>query len=762
MYRRVLKKLLLVWQHLVICFFFTISCYASQDGGGQAIVEPDTAVVGVRGTWVVKYVVETDSIQIGGGIKVSFLKGFGEPQVIKADSNYYLFAMSSRNDANVVIDTIRKRDQAVPWQYEKLGSIVSIKTAGTLYRSDTIYLVYERFFPPRASYSGEKVLVASDVDGNGTYSELKNLPTIDIKPRNPYAIKIISQSQQVVGLPNSSTVVCYDTYGNIAYNFEGLVRFTSTDPLAILPSDYRFTISDSGSRRFPITLNTKGVQKVIVNVRGWTPADRWESESNPIIVFDSLPTQKIYWGDLHSHSKASNDGAVGNNSFDYALRGSALDFYAQTDHCTWFDNGGIIDEEWEELKHNIKKYHVPGQFVTILGYEFSAREPYGHHNVYFDVQDENIDLVPIFRLRNYRNTINLWAVLDSQLLPGVRAMTIPHHTGIIFRDGSSPTVSFTKEYSNDKYRRTIEIFSEHGSSEYYAPSQPLSYENITNYDRRSNNGPFYARDAWAKGNLLGVIASTDDHNSRPGYRGKGLVAVYATALERSSIFDALVHRNSYGTTGERIILEFSINGNIMGSEVFLGENDTPVIHVAVHGTNQIEEVEIMKWDSINGEYDKDGHPMFEIFMNYTVLSDNFDVTISDNNFTGSGLFYVRVKQKSTTSFESRAWSSPIWIHKGVTNVNIPPTVPQEMYLLQNYPNPFNPETRIDYGLPFDDYVELTVYDLLGKKVFTLVDKFQRRGNYTIPLTSNGLSSGIYIYTLKTKHKELSKKMLIIR
>jgi len=110
-------------------------------------------------------------------------------------------------------------------------------------------------------------------------------------------------------------------------------------------------------------------------------------------------------------------------------------------------------------------------------------------------------------------------------------------------------------------------------------------------------------------------------------------------------------------------------------------------------------------------------------------------------------------------------------------------VPNKFILYQNYPNPFNTATTIKYSLPSNvrrktkdgfipsgvggENVTLKVYDILGKKVATLINKKQKPGEYQIifdisslPAGSYGLSSGIYYYRLITKNFIQTKKMIL--
>ena len=73
--------------------------------------------------------------------------------------------------------------------------------------------------------------------------------------------------------------------------------------------------------------------------------------------------------------------------------------------------------------------------------------------------------------------------------------------------------------------------------------------------------------------------------------------------------------------------------------------------------------------------------------------------------------------------------------------------PERFALKQNYPNPFNPKTMISYQLAINSDVDLSIYNLLGQKVITLVNKKQSAGKYTVQWDATGFASGIYLYRI---------------
>src|SRR4030095_1026330 len=103
------------------------------------------------------------------------------------------------------------------------------------------------------------------------------------------------------------------------------------------------------------------------------------------------------------------------------------------------------------------------------------------------------------------------------------------------------------------------------------------------------------------------------------------------------------------------------------------------------------------------------------------------------------------------------------IPSGLTAIEPTGTViPQDYFINQNYPNPFNPSTKIKFGLPENNNVKLTVYDVLGKEVSLLVNEFRQSGTYEIDFDGTNLPSGLYFYKLEAGEFTQTKKMLLIK
>jgi|WetSurMetagenome_2_1015567.scaffolds.fasta_scaffold18299_2 hypothetical protein len=89
-------------------------------------------------------------------------------------------------------------------------------------------------------------------------------------------------------------------------------------------------------------------------------------------------------------------------------------------------------------------------------------------------------------------------------------------------------------------------------------------------------------------------------------------------------------------------------------------------------------------------------------------------------------------------------------------------VPTFFSLQQNYPNPFNPSTIIRFQIKDSRFVKLIVYDMLGKKVATLVNEKLKAGEYEVTFDGSDLSSGIFFYQLETGNFSEVKKMILIK
>jgi hypothetical protein len=96
------------------------------------------------------------------------------------------------------------------------------------------------------------------------------------------------------------------------------------------------------------------------------------------------------------------------------------------------------------------------------------------------------------------------------------------------------------------------------------------------------------------------------------------------------------------------------------------------------------------------------------------------------------------------------------------NMTITTQVPKEFALYQNFPNPFNPSTTIKFDLPKDENVSLTLYNLLGQQVATLVNERRTAGRYNVQWNAQGVASGVYIYRIAAGDFIQTRKLMLLK
>ncbi len=150
-----------------------------------------------------------------------------------------------------------------------------------------------------------------------------------------------------------------------------------------------------------------------------------------------------------------------------------------------------------------------------------------------------------------------------------------------------------------------------------------------------------------------------------------------------------------------------------------------------------------------------------IELNFKTLSSDTTITVFNN--AQEEYFYITLNEAPLSfSFDP---NNKILKHiYAITDVIDFEEIPSEFSLEQNYPNPFNPSTTINFGLPADLHVKLELFNILGEKVATLIDKEMKRGNHNYQLSTVNyqLPSGIYFYKLQSGSFMESKKMILLK
>jgi hypothetical protein len=129
-------------------------------------------------------------------------------------------------------------------------------------------------------------------------------------------------------------------------------------------------------------------------------------------------------------------------------------------------------------------------------------------------------------------------------------------------------------------------------------------------------------------------------------------------------------------------------------------------------------------------------------------------TFEDKNLQ-TGKYQYRLKQTDNNG------NFAYFALNGIAEVGIP----AKFDISQNYPNPFNPVTKINFDLPEDTKVNITVFDLTGREIKTIVNEFRTAGYYTVQFDASGVSSGVYFYRIMTGGSNkfvMTKKLVVVK
>ncbi len=128
---------------------------------------------------------------------------------------------------------------------------------------------------------------------------------------------------------------------------------------------------------------------------------------------------------------------------------------------------------------------------------------------------------------------------------------------------------------------------------------------------------------------------------------------------------------------------------------------------------------------------------------------NGGTTISGNNNRIAGTLgqnLIGVSSNANNTSNAGFWYQTTDFVTSVEQIEAD-LLPGEFRLEQNYPNPFNPSTTIQFAVPFQSKVKITLFDLLGREVTTFVDEEYKPGEYKLVFEAEGLASGIYFYRI---------------
>lgn len=290
--------------------------------------------------------------------------------------------------------------------------------------------------------------------------------------------------------------------------------------------------------------------------------------------------RELYFGDLHNHNVVGYAKGSLERSFDIARE--HLDFFAFAGHAQWHDMptmpegkhmkwvDGLAEHQrnWPRVKAMVRAADEPGSFAAFAGYEWHS-SAYGDYCVLYP-HDEG-ELI-------FADSVDELA----QRVTALGGILIPHHA------------AYARDWRGLDWRRfpahacpVAEVFSEHGACFDDRGLHPMIRHSNGG---RSTDGTILH--ALSQGLRFGLVASTDDHFGYPGGYGEGLAAVWAAGLTRGAIWEALLARRTYAVTGDRISLDYALNGAPMGSEVTAKARRELTVHI--EAMDEIAEVAIIR------------------------------------------------------------------------------------------------------------------------------------------------------------------------
>ena len=621
---------------------------------GRWSIEPGAAVAGEEETFTLGFVAGSDGIAAGESRSLyqTALDGshgrnmpyayWSAWQVGDPDEPGYLSV--SRAPAGVELQLrVVEQPEGGPMTQVSGGRLELILDVieGALAPGDTVELIWgegDTVIAPLQARRHAFPHPASENDPSPDYPglSLARSPGVRIQGGEPAALHVAVRGGAgvAVGDPVIVHVVVLDRVGNPTPDEVGPLIVETDDPGAVHPGTLDIA-EGATSATFEVRFDTAGLHRV-------TLSGEVGGSSGWVRVEEFAPDETLLFGDFHGHSMASDGIWPWEETYRHADRVAGLDFCGLTDH-----GERLTTAEWEAAVARAAALDRPG-FLVLAGYEWTSRE--AKHRCVYATSDEPPEVVRSGNFEYQGDTVE--AVQEFWDGVGEGAFSIAHHPGSLV----GPEHGWLDH--DEVLEPVVEIYSKHGSSECLA-CQPAI---LPDWAWGEGN---YVQDGLAMGLRFGFVAGSDGHETPLGglapdhrdvfdpddhgmmvWRG-GLTAVWAQDLGRDPLFDALRARRCYATTGARILLELTVDGAPMGSELTL--DGPPTFGIAVGGTAEIGVLELVRHTASTG---------WTTPLSLDPEGDRFEVTWTDETLEDeAAVYYLRIIQEDG----HHAWSSPIWL-----------------------------------------------------------------------------------------------------
>lgn len=489
-------------------------------------------------------------------------------------------------------------------------------------------------------------LLYIDAKGNGNYSD-PEVFTLDIKGNKLDRIRIIVPSFTAKNKRFDIVIRFEDVYGN-------LTSFAPEETLVELSYNqlrdnlnWKLFVPETGFVTLP-NFYFNDVGFYTIQLKNLHTGDIYYS--SPIQCFAVDPGH-LLWGLLHGESDRFDSNDNIENCVRHMRDEVALGFFASS---PFESQQETPNEVWKVVSQNIQEFNEPDRFITYLGCQWQGESSKEGVRILIHAKDGKS--IPRKKEAKYASLKKIYKSYSSNEFLSIPSFTMGKGYEYDFSD------------YNMEYEPVVEIYNSWGSSECTEKEGnpfPISCPKKSGV-KESPAGSILAalknncRFGFVAGGLDDRGIYTDFFDDNQEQYPPGLTAVISKEQTRESIFEALKARSCYATTGERIILGYSIIGSAMGSQLTTQEKPGLMVnrHIAgsVSGTDLIDSIEIIRNGEVIHEITPNNEPALEFTYDDMVNLKKVALKSPDSR-PPFAFYYVRVTQKNGHV----AWGSPIWI-----------------------------------------------------------------------------------------------------